>query len=150
MLLSGTHDFSDGVVLSRHTAKISAKEQARRQLTAGGQRRASAFGRALAAHLAKMRGEPGAYGQLGLSDLFEMREECLREFGFSDVYRCSSLAALGIVQGTLHDWLANSCLLWFRVLSTIWGLHPRLCISILCKTGEGFDLTGLKQCSRMS
>ena len=34
-----------------------------------------------------MRTEPGAYGQLGLSDLFEMREECLREFGFSDVYR---------------------------------------------------------------
>ena len=31
--------------------------------------------------------EPGAYGQLGLSDLFEMREECLREFGFADVYR---------------------------------------------------------------
>ena len=35
-----------------------------------------------------MRIEPGAYGRLGLSDLFEMREECLREFGFSDVYRC--------------------------------------------------------------
>jgi len=34
-----------------------------------------------------MRLEPGAYGQLGLSDLFEMREECLREFGFADVYR---------------------------------------------------------------
>ena len=34
-----------------------------------------------------MRIEPGAYGRLGLSDLFEMREECLREFGFSDVYR---------------------------------------------------------------
>lgn len=31
--------------------------------------------------------DPGAYGKLGLSDLFEMREECLREFGFSDVYR---------------------------------------------------------------
>ena len=54
---------------------------------AGGRRRARAFGRALAAHLAKMRIEPGAYGRLGLSDLFEMREECLREFGFSDVYR---------------------------------------------------------------
>ena len=55
---------------------------------AGARRRASAFGRALAAHLAKIRSEPGAYGQLGLSDLFEMREECLREFGFADVYRC--------------------------------------------------------------
>jgi hypothetical protein len=28
------------------------------------------------------------YGAIGLSELFEMREECLREFGFSDVYRC--------------------------------------------------------------
>ena len=54
---------------------------------AGGRRRARAFGRALAAHIGKMRIEPGAYGRLGLSDLFEMREECLREFGFSDVYR---------------------------------------------------------------
>ena len=53
----------------------------------GPRRRATAFARAFAAHLAKLRSEPGAYGQLGLSDLFEMREECLREFGFSDVYR---------------------------------------------------------------
>ena len=29
----------------------------------------------------------GAYGRLGLAELFEMREECLREFGFNDVYR---------------------------------------------------------------
>ena len=33
------------------------------------------------------RSEPGTYGQLGLADLFELREECLREFGFADVYR---------------------------------------------------------------
>ena len=33
------------------------------------------------------REKPGAYGQLGLADLFELREECLREFGFQDVYR---------------------------------------------------------------
>lgn len=65
--------------------QIAGLSQNRR---AGARRRASAFGRALAAHLAKIRSEPGAYGQLGLSDLFEMREECLREFGFADVYRC--------------------------------------------------------------
>lgn len=53
----------------------------------GARRRAAAFGHAFAAHLTKLRSDPGAYGQLGLSDLFEMREECLREFGFSDVYR---------------------------------------------------------------
>ncbi len=55
---------------------------------ADGRRRAAAFGRALEAHLVKMRSEPGAYGQLGLSDLLEMREDCLREFRFTDVYRC--------------------------------------------------------------
>lgn len=61
---------------------------------AGAQRRAAAFQRAFAAHLSKMRSEPGAYGELGLADVFEMREECLREFGFSDVYRCCSLHSL--------------------------------------------------------
>lgn len=50
-------------------------------------RRAMAFSRALSAHLHKLSGEPGAYGRLGLAELFEMREECLREFGFNDVYR---------------------------------------------------------------
>ena len=56
-------------------------------MNADGRRRAAAFGRALEAHLVKMRSEPGAYGQLGLSDLLEMREDCLREFRFTDVYR---------------------------------------------------------------
>ena len=42
-----------------------------------------------------MRIEPGAYGRLGLSDLFEMREECLREFGFSDVYRWGAASTEG-------------------------------------------------------
>ena len=28
------------------------------------------------------------YGDLGLYEVFEMREECLREFGFADAYRC--------------------------------------------------------------
>lgn len=31
--------------------------------------------------------EPAAYGKLGLANLLEMREECLREFHFMDVYR---------------------------------------------------------------
>lgn len=43
--------------------------------------------RAFTAHISKLRNEPTAYGALGLAELFEMREECLREFGFSDVYR---------------------------------------------------------------
>ena len=34
-----------------------------------------------------MVAEPGAYGNLGLHNVFEMREECLREFGFADAYK---------------------------------------------------------------
>jgi hypothetical protein len=31
--------------------------------------------------------EPAAYGKLGLANLLELREECLREFHFFDAYR---------------------------------------------------------------
>ncbi len=54
---------------------------------ADARRRAAAFGRALAGHVTKLRSEPSAYGGTGLSELLGMREECLREFGFKDVYR---------------------------------------------------------------
>ena len=55
--------------------------------SADAKRRASAFRRAFAAQLAKLKSEPAAYGNIGLGELFEMREESLREFGFTDVYR---------------------------------------------------------------
>ena len=93
---------------------MAAAERAWCQTTAGGQRRASAFGRALAAHLAKMRSEPGAYGQLGLSDLFEMREECLREFGFSDVYRCGC-SPRAVEKGAGMTCTPTWCLFWLRL-----------------------------------
>ncbi|KAF8056112.1 pantothenate kinase 2 [Scenedesmus sp. PABB004] len=70
-------------------------------------RRAAAFGRAFAAHLQKLRQDPGAYGQLGLSDLFEMREECLREFGFSDVYGPDKAAENGVALQVLPDLLTE-------------------------------------------
>jgi type II pantothenate kinase len=35
----------------------------------------------------KLKAEPGAYGAFGLAEMFELREECLREFGFRDVYK---------------------------------------------------------------
>ena len=61
-------------------------------IAADAKRRASAFRQAFAAQLAKLQDQPAAYGKLGLGELFEMREECLREFGFSDVYRfCHSM-----------------------------------------------------------
>ncbi|KHG02710.1 hypothetical protein F383_25888 [Gossypium arboreum] len=50
-------------------------------------RRGDAFARAFSAHLARLMEEPAAYGKLGLANLLELREECLREFQFLDAYR---------------------------------------------------------------
>jgi hypothetical protein len=54
--------------------------------------------------------DPGAYGQLGLSDLFEMREECLREFGFSDVYRLDKEAENAVALQVLGSCYFLCCL----------------------------------------
>jgi type II pantothenate kinase len=99
-------------------------------------RRAAAFGRALDLHLTTLRAEPGAYGQLGLADLFELREctgvrcswvpaylhanmftharmrraageECLREFGFADVYRVDKERENAAALEVLPDLLAE-------------------------------------------
>jgi pantothenate kinase len=70
-------------------------------------RRAAAFGRAFDLHLTKLRSEPGAYGQLGLADLFELREECLREFGFADVYQLDKERENAAALEVLPDLLAE-------------------------------------------
>ncbi|KAG2443313.1 hypothetical protein HYH02_009380 [Chlamydomonas schloesseri] len=105
-------------------------------------RRAAAFGRAFGAHLDKLQAEPGSYGALGLGELFEMREECLREFGFTDVYRlekqrenAAALAALpdllreldaeplptrllslveGVLAANIFDWGSQACVALYR------------------------------------
>lgn len=71
----------------------------------GPTRRATAFGRAFAAHISKLRAEPGCYGQLGLAELLEMREECLREFGFADVYRLTKERENAVALHVLPDLL---------------------------------------------
>jgi type II pantothenate kinase len=48
--------------------------------------RAENFDNVFKSHLSRLREEPAAYGRIGLADLFEMREECLRFFRFNDVY----------------------------------------------------------------
>lgn len=70
-------------------------------------RRAAAFGRAFDLHLTKLRSESGAYGQLGLADLFELREECLREFGFADVYQLDKERENAAALEVLPDLLAE-------------------------------------------
>ena len=53
--------------------------------------------------------EPQAYGELGLADLLEMREECLREFGFRDVYRCRRPPAARLHVRSCSCWLTLFC-----------------------------------------
>lgn len=81
--------------------------------------------------------EPAAYGKLGLANLLELREECLREFQFTDAYRSikqreneASLAVLadllmeldsmpeearlcslieGVLAANIFDWGSRAC-----------------------------------------
>jgi pantothenate kinase len=70
-------------------------------------RRAAAFGRAFELHLARLREEPGRYGNLGLAELFELREVCLREFGFEDVYAVDKARESAAALEVLPDLLAE-------------------------------------------
>ncbi|MBA0638097.1 hypothetical protein Godav_000004 [Gossypium davidsonii] len=100
-------------------------------------RRGDAFARAFSAHLARLMEEPAAYGKLGLANLLELREECLREFQFLDAYRSikqreneASLAVLpdllleldhmdeetrlltlieGVLAANIFDWGSRAC-----------------------------------------
>mmetsp|Transcript_3468 Transcript_3468/g.8203 ORF Transcript_3468/g.8203 Transcript_3468/m.8203 type:complete len:911 (+) Transcript_3468:246-2978(+) len=75
--------------------------------TAAAQRRADAFGTALKGHLNKLREEPSAYGKLGLAELFELREECLREFSFDDAYKLDKGRENSVAMEVLPDLMAE-------------------------------------------
>ncbi|KAF3671850.1 Pantothenate kinase 2 [Capsicum annuum] len=93
-------------VLSEHLSDLVDKAVASEGGTDDAKRRGDAFARAFSAHLARfgrqsylvpvylllvggdrLMEEPAAYGKLGLANLLELREECLREFHFFDAYR---------------------------------------------------------------
>lgn len=94
-------------ILTDSVSTIMAKAIASEGGKADARRRAAAFGRALAGHVTKLRSEPSAYGGTGLSELLGMREECLREFGFKDVYRLDKerehAAALEVLPDLLNE-----------------------------------------------
>lgn len=73
-------------VLSGHLPDLVDKAVASEGGTDDAKRRGDAFAHAFSAHLARLMEEPAAYGKLGLANLLEMREECLREFQFVDAY----------------------------------------------------------------
>jgi len=88
-------------------------------------------------HLEKLKQEPQVYGKFGLSEILEMREECLRECGFKDAYlmhkqseneaalkvlpdllaeldsmdESSRLLSLieGVLAGNIFDWGSQAC-----------------------------------------
>ncbi|KAF3775698.1 Pantothenate kinase 2 [Nymphaea thermarum] len=124
-------------VLSEHLPDLVDKAIASEGGTDDAKRRGDAFSSAFSAHLARLREEPVAYGKLGLANLLELREECLREFQFSDAYRSiklreneASLAVLpdllveldsmdeearllalieGVLAANIFDWGARAC-----------------------------------------
>ncbi|XP_020097282.1 pantothenate kinase 2 [Ananas comosus] len=73
-------------VLLEHMPDLVDKAVASEGGTDDAKRRGDAFARAFSAHLARLMEEPAAYGKLGLANLLELREECLREFQFVDAY----------------------------------------------------------------
>ncbi|KAF9626720.1 hypothetical protein IFM89_038894 [Coptis chinensis] len=124
-------------VLSEHLSDLVDKAVASEGGTDDARRRGDAFARAFSAHLARLMEEPAAYGKLGLANLLELREECLREFQFLDAYRTikqreneASLAVLpdllmeldsmseesrllalieGVLAANIFDWGSRAC-----------------------------------------
>ncbi|XP_065875851.1 pantothenate kinase 2 isoform X2 [Euphorbia lathyris] len=124
-------------VLSEHLPDLVDKAVASEGGTDDAKRRGDAFARAFSAHLARLMEEPAAYGKLGLANLLELREECLREFNFVDAYRSikqreneASLAVLpdllveldsmteetrlltlieGVLAANIFDWGSRAC-----------------------------------------
>ncbi|KAL5723803.1 pantothenate kinase [Ranunculus cassubicifolius] len=124
-------------VLSAHLPDLVDKAVASEGGTDDARRRGDAFARAFSAHLARLMEEPAAYGKLGLANLLELREECLREFQFLDAYRTikqreneASLAVLpdllmeldgmseesrlltlieGVLAANIFDWGSRAC-----------------------------------------
>lgn len=94
-------------VLSEHLPDLVDKAVASEGGTDDAKRRGDAFARAFSAHLARLMEEPAAYGKLGLANLLELREECLREFHFFDAYRSIKLreneASLAVLPDLLME-----------------------------------------------
>ncbi|KAL6007009.1 Pantothenate kinase 2, mitochondrial [Asimina triloba] len=124
-------------VLSEHLPDLIDKAVASEGGTDDAKRRGDAFAHAFSAHLSRLMEEPAAYGKLGLANLLELREECLREFQFFDAYKTikqreneASLAVLpdllreldgmnvenrllalieGVLAANIFDWGSSAC-----------------------------------------
>ena len=125
-------------ILQDQLATVMEKASSSQGNTDDATRRAALFGRTLDTYLSKYRSQSNGFSQIELSDLFELREECLREAGFLDVYKmdkerenAAALEALddllkeldtldpparllSLIQGALaaniFDWGAKACI----------------------------------------
>lgn len=75
--------------------------------TEDAQRRGEALNLAMRVHIGRLRAEPTSYGRLGLAEVLELREDCLREFYFSDAYciekREENVAAMTVLPDLLAE-----------------------------------------------
>ena len=124
-------------VLERQIPSTSEKAMASLGETEEAKQKCDAFKWMFGSHLEKLRKEPQVYGKFGLSEILEMREECLRECGFKDVYlrqkKSENEAAIkvlpdllaeldamdeptrllslieGVLAGNIFDWGSQAC-----------------------------------------
>jgi len=94
-------------VLADQIPAVVEKAVASEGATSDAKRRAARFARCFGAHITRLQADPQAYGEVGLADLFELREECLREFRFRDIYRLDkereNAAALKVLPDLLRE-----------------------------------------------
>ncbi|KAJ6676669.1 PANTOTHENATE KINASE 2 [Salix viminalis] len=130
-------------VLSEHLSDLVDKAVASEGGTEDAKRRGDAFAHAFSAHLARLMEEPAAYGKLGLANLLELREECLREFQFVDVYRSikqreneASLAVLPDLLAELDSMTEETRLLTLiegALAANIFDWGSRACVELYHK-----------------
>jgi type II pantothenate kinase len=63
--------------------------------------RADAFRNTFLQHLAVLRSDPSAYGELSVRSILELRQQCLREFHFTDIYAATKHAENGVALAAL-------------------------------------------------
>ncbi|KAL3694172.1 hypothetical protein R1sor_007823 [Riccia sorocarpa] len=94
-------------ILSNTLPDLVEKAVASEGGTDNAKKRGDAFAQAFRAHLTRLSEEPAAYGKLGLANLLELREECLREFHFTDAYRAIKQRENEAALAVLPDLLAE-------------------------------------------
>jgi type II pantothenate kinase len=73
-------------VLDQNLDKWVTLAMETQHFTEDAQERATKFAKIFRSHLSKLKEEPNAYGILSIRSLLALRESCLREVGFPDIF----------------------------------------------------------------